>query len=271
MMRKRLFYDKVTFTSDTDDITVIQPRYIEEIHVSLDVTQTGATSPSLSDILSVLDTAQVKLTGRIITELSGRDILAYNCLVRNRSVKYTVPTADTELGRVEGLAIPLQLAPGDHVLSVRFLHGSVSTITSEKLSFSTLENDDARTRTHVEMPNFSFTPPSTAAYNTALDVSFAGLVTGFLIYSPTIPTTSSDTATVKKVRLKVGGDIVYEDNWNNLAAQTFYPEDSTLRALLDNYIYLDMSDGPVEAGNRIEVEIYSDDTNTVKIIPIVRV
>lgn len=271
MMRKRLFYDRVSFTADTDDITIIQPRYIHEIHVSLQCLQNGATAPTLADILSVINKVQVKLTGKIVTELSGQDILAYNAIAQNRSVKYLVPAADNELGLVEGLAIPLALAAGAHVLSIRFLHTSVATIDTEKLSFSTLESDKALARTHVEMPSFTFTPPSTGAFNTALDATFDGLVTGFLIYSTTIPTTSADTATVRKLRIKVGGDIIYEDNWNNLAAQTHYPEDSTLRAICDNYVYLDFSDDPIAKGARVEIEIYSDDTNTVKIIPVIRV
>jgi len=269
MFKKRLFYDKVSFTADTDDITIIQPRYIHEIHVSLQCLQNGATSPTLEQILSMISKAQVKLTGKIVTELSGRDILAYNCLVQNRSIKYILPTADNEYGYVEGLAIPLHLAPGEHVLSVRFLYASHATRDTEKLSFSTLEADVPIERAHVEIPSFSFTPPSTGAYNTALDVSFGGNVVGFLIYSTTIPTTTATTTTVAKLRIKAGGDIIYEDNWAGLAAQTFYPEESTLRSVLDNYVYLDFSKQPIPAGTRVELEIYSDDTNTVKILPII--
>jgi len=271
MIRKRLFYDKVTFTADTDDITIIQPRYIHDIDISFTCLQNGATSPTLADILSVISKVQVKLTGKIVTELSGQDILAYTCLVEQKSPKYTIPTADNEYGRVEGLILPLRLRPGEHTLSVRFFHESVSTIDTEKLSFATLEADEVLEDRHIEMPTFNFTPPSTGAYNTALDVSFAGDLTGFLVYSTTIPTTTADTATVKKLRIKVGGDIVFEDIWENLSAQTPYPEDSTLRSILDNYIFIDLRKAPIAAGSRVEIEIWSDDTNTVKIIPIIRV
>ena len=271
MIRKRLFYDGVSFTADTDDITIIQPRYIDALHISLSCLQNGATAPSLSDILSILNKVQVKLTGKIVTELTGQDILAYNCLVENRSIKYLVPANDNELGLVEGLKLPLQLARGEHILSVRFLHSSVSTVDTEKLSFSTLESDEALAERHIEMPTFSFTPPSTGSYNIAMDSTFGGDVIGFLVYSTTIPTTTSTTTTVAKVRIKVGGDIVFEDNWNNLSAQTFYPEESTLRSILDNYVFIDFRKAPISAGARTEFEVYSDDTNNVKIIPVILV
>ena len=271
MMRKRLFYDKVSFTADTDDITIIQPRYIHDITIGLHVLQNGATSPTLADILSVLARAQVKLTGRIVTEMTGQDILAYNCLVENRSIKYIVPTADNENGIVDGLALPLRLAPGEHVLSVRFLHSSVSTIDTEKLTFATLESDEALEGAHVEVPLYTFTPPSTGAYNTALDSTFDGPLHGILLYSTTIPTTTATTTSCAKLRIKAGGDIVWEGTWNEMSSQTYYPEDSTLRSILDNYVYLDFSKAPIPAGTRVEIEVYSDDTNDVKILPIVRV
>ena len=271
MLRKRLFYDNVSFTADTDDIQIIQPRYIHAINVSMRMLQNGATAPTFADMLSVLDKMQVKLTGKTVTELSAQDILALNCLVQNRSIKFIVPSADNEYGYVEGLSVPLALPAGEHILSVRFLHNSVSTIDTEKLSFSTLESDEPIEEKHYEFPTFNFTPPSTGAYNTALDVKYTAEVHGFLIYSTTIPTASATTTTVAKLRMKVEGDIVYEDNWHGLSSQTFYPEDSTLRGILDNYVFLNFSKAPIEPEKRVELEIYSDDTNAVKIIPILRV
>jgi len=271
MIRKRLFYDGVSFTADTDDIQIIQPRYIEAIDIGLHVLQNGATAPSLSEILGILSKIQVKLTGKIVTELTGAELLAYNCLVENRSIKYIVPSADNEHGFVDGLSLPLKLAPGAHVLSVRFLYSSNAKIDTEKLSFSTLESDTVLSRAMIQMPSYSFTPPSTGAYNTALDATFAGTLIGFLMYSTTIPTSSATTTSLAKLRLKVGGDIVYEDNWQGLASQTFYPEESTLRGILDNYIFLDFRKDPIPAGARVEVQVYSDDTNAVKIIPILQV
>jgi len=271
MIKKRLFYDNVSFTADTDDITIIQPRYIDSFNVSLRILQNGATSPTLSEMLGILAKMQIKLTGKIVTELTGQDILAYNCLVQNRSIKYIVPTADNENGLVEGLFVPLRLSPGAHVLSVRYLYSSNAKIDTEKLSFSTLESDEALATAHIEIPSFSFTPPSTGAYNTALDATFGGAVKGFLLYSTTIPTTSATTTTLAKLRIKAGGDIVYEDNLHGLASQSFYPEDSTLRSICDNYVYVDFSKAPIPAGTRVELEVYSDDTNTVRIMPVIEV
>jgi len=237
----------------------------------LEVTQTGTTSPSLSDMLSVINKVQVKLTGRTVTELSGQDILAYNVLVDGREPLYLVPAGDTQLGTVSGLRIPVTLPTGVGTLSVRFLHTSVSTITSEKLTLATLECDTPLEEGHYEIPTFDFTPPSTGAFNTALDSSFGGNCIGFLIYSTTIPTQTDDTATVREVRILLGGEIAYEGNIHDIRSDARYPADATLRSITDNYIFLDFRKSPIPADTRIELQIKSDDTNAVRILPIIKV
>ena len=268
---KRLIRNRVAFTEDTDDILVVQPRYIHAIDLGLEMNQTGTVAPSLSDMLSVLNKVQVKLSGRIVTEISGQDLLAYNVLVDGREPLYNVPAADTELGYVSGLRIPMSLPTGEHVLAIRFLHGTVATVTSEKLTMATLEYAEALETTHYEIPTFSFTPPSTGAFNTAVDTTYAGTVHGFLIYSPTIPTSTADTATVREVRLYVDGEMVFEGTIHDLRADARFPADSTLRSITDNYLFLDFSKAPIEAGRRVELQIKSDDTNEIRILPIIKV
>ena len=184
---------------------------------------------------------------------------------------YMTTTNDNDLGMIAGLRLPLQLAPGEHVLSVRFSHTSVSTIDTEKLTFSTLEAEETLAEKHVEMPTFDFTPPSTGAFNTALDTTFAGDVAGLLLYGTTIPTTTSDTATIREVRLLIGGEIAYEGTFEDLHADAHYPADSTLRSITDNYLWLDFTRSPIAAGSRIELQIKSDDTNAIRIIPVILV
>ncbi len=268
---KRLIRNRVAFTEDTDDILIVQPRYIHAIDVGLEVLQNGATAPSLSDILSVINKVQVKLSGRITTEMSGQDLLAYNVLVDGREPLYLVPANDNELGYVSGLRIPMALPTGEHVLAIRFLHTSVATVDTEKLTMATLEYPEAIERAHYEIPTFSFTPPSTGAFNTAVDTTYGGALHGFLIYSPTIPTATSDTATVREVRVYVDGEMTFEGTIHDLRSEARYPADATLRSITDNYIYIDFSKAPIEAGRRIELQIKSDDTNEIRILPIIRV
>ena len=270
-MYKRLIRNRVSFTTDTDDILIVQPRYIHSFDIGLEMLQNGATAPSLSDMLSVLNKVQVKLTGRTVTEMSGQDILAYNVLVDGREPLYLVPANDNELGVISGLRIPVTLPTGVGTLSVRFLHTSVSTIDTEKLTLATLESEEVLEEGHYEVPTFDFTPPSTGAFNTALDSSFGGRVIGFLIYSTTIPTQTSDVATVREVRILLGGEIAFEGNIQDLRADARYPADATLRSITDNYIFLDFRKSPIPPDTRIELQIKSDDTNAVRILPIIKV
>lgn len=270
-IKKRLIRDEVSFTTDTDDILIDQPRYIDSFDIALDYLQNGTTAPTLADALGIIESVQVKLGGRIITELSGTDLLALNALMLGREIKYIVPAGDNQAGTIEGLRLPVWLTPSELSLAIRFNKGSVATIDTEQLTFSVLEADEPLRDRHLEMPRFSFTPPSTGTFNTALDTSFAGDLIGLLVYSTTIPTTTNDNASVAKLRLKVDGDIVYEGNWLEMSADTTYPGDSTLKGIVDNYVFLDFRRQPYPAGSSIAVDVESDDTNIVRIIPIVAV
>jgi len=268
---KRLIRNRVSFTEDTDDILIVQPRYIYAFDIGLECLQNGATAPTLSEIAGIIDKMQVKLSGKIVTEVSGADLLALNCLYLGKEPLYLVPANDNELGYISGLRLPISLPAGEHVLSVRFTYGSAATRDTEKLTLATVEYETAIEEGHIEIPSYAYTPPSTGSFNTALSSTFHGAVEGFLIYSTTIPTATSDVATVREVRIKVEGDIKYEGTIHDIRADAPYPADSTLRSITDNYLFLDFSKAPIEPGAKVELEIKSDDTNAVRILPIIRV
>jgi len=274
VVKRRLLRDEVSFTADTDDILIVNPRYIDSINIGLDLLQNGATSPTLATMLDTLDTIQVKLGGRIITELTGEELFALNNLWLGKSIISVVPTADNESGSIQGLSIPLWLSPTEESLAIRFAYGTVATTDNEQLTFSVREADEPIKPAHVEIKRFEFTPPSTGAYNTALETTFTGDLIGLMIYSTTIPTTTNDNASAAKVRILVDGDLAWEGNWLEMKADAkrgAYDGDSTNRAILDNYVWLDFEDQPIKAGARIEIQIYSDDTNTVTLHPVIQV
>jgi len=268
---KRLLKTREAFTTDTDDILIVQPRYLYAFDIGLECLQNGTTAPTLSEIAGIINKVQVKLSGKIITEVSGVDLLAFNCLVLGKEPLYTISANDNEYNYLHGLKLPVSLPTGEHVLSIRFLYGSATTRDNEKLTLATEEYETAIEEKRYEIPTFSWTPPSTGSFNTALDTTFAGDVEGFLIYSTTIPTTTSNTATVRELRLVLNGEIAYEGTIDDLRSDAAYPADETLRSICDNYIFLDFRKSPIPSGTRIEVQIKSDDTNSVRILPIVRV
>ena len=92
-----------------------------------------------------------------------------------------------------------------------------------------------------------------------------------LIYSTTIPTATADTATVRELRILMNGEMVYEGTIEDIRSDARYPADSTLRSITDNYLYIDFTKSPIEAGARVEVQIKSDDTNEVRILPVIKV
>ena len=259
------------FSADTDDIEILYERYIHEMQFGIVFQQTGTTAPTLSEALGVLSKMEVKLRGTTITEISGQDLLALNCLFFQHEPLYSLPSADTEYGYIQGLRLPITIPAGSGTLAYRLFYSAQSTITNVRLNIVRVESDDVLEPGIYAIKRFDFTPPSTGAENIALDTSFDGDLHGMLIYSTTVPTASSTNATVKKIIMEVGTREVIKSTIFDLRSSVEYPHDSTVRGIVDNYILLDFRRSPIAAGERIRLKIVSDDTNAVKIIPILKI
>jgi len=258
------------FTADTDDIEILYERYIHEMQFGINFQQTGATAPTLSEALGVLSKIEVKLRGVTITEITGQDLMALNCLFFQHEPLYSLPSADTEYGYIEGLRLPITIPAGQGTLAYRLFYSAPTNITNMRLNIVRVESDDVLEPGIYAIKRFDYTPPSTGAENIALDTAFDGDLHGMLIYSTTVPSASSYNATVRKIILEAGTTELVETTIGDLRASVEYPHDSTIRSIVDNYLLLDFRRSPVPAGTRIRLKIVSDDTNSVKIIPILK-
>ncbi len=269
-LKNRLIGDRKTFAADTDDVQIVQPRYIKNLNFALLAAEVGAVAVTLPELLSLLASVQIKEGGTIITEMSATDILAYNILKEGNEPIYLLPAADTQKALIYGLDIPIHRSPTSEVLAYRGGFLANAKIGSATLSVMTQEYDGEIEPGRIAIPRFNFTPPSTGAYNIAVDSTFDGDVIGLLLMSTTIPTAISLTTSLAKIRLTVEGVITNELRWENLNNTNKYPGDSTLRGIIDNYAYLNMEEEPIPKGSRIEIGVFSDDTQPIRILPVIR-
>ena len=258
------------FTADTDDIEILYERYIHELQFGITFQQTGTTAPTLSEALGVLSKIEIKLRGAVITEITGQDLMAFDCLFLGHEPLYSLPSADTEYGYIEGLRLPLTIPAGAGTLAYRLFYTAQTPITNYKINICRVESEEVLEEGIYAIKRFDFTPPSTGAENIALDTTFDGDLHAFLIYSTTIPTASSTNATVKKIILERGTTQIMKSTIFDLRTAVEYPRDSTIRGVVDNYILIDLRKNPIPAGERVRLKIVSDDTNAVRIIPITK-
>ena len=258
------------FDADTDDIEILYERYIHEFQIGIKFQQNGATSPTIDEVLEVLSRIEVKLRGSVISEITGNDLLALDCLYFQHEPYYVLPTADNEYGYIEGLRLPLTIPAGSGTLAYRLFYEAPTTLDNVQLNIVRLESAEVIEPGIYAIKRFDFTPPSTGAENIALDTSFDGDLHALLLYSTTVPSTSSTNATVKKIILERGTEQLMKTTIHDLRTAVEYPHDSTLRGLVDNYLLIDLRKNPIAAGERVRLKIVSDDTNSVKIIPILK-
>jgi hypothetical protein len=146
-------------------------------------------------------------------------------------------------------------------------------VDTEKLTIIGEYQDEALTAPPLRLLRYNFTPPSTGAMNKALDTIATGTIDKFLIRSYTVPTDSSDNATVDELELWVGGDLKTRTNVWQMYTPIEYVDNvngTATSKIINNWLVLDMKDGPITAGSKYEIYIKSDDTNAVRIIPIER-
>lgn len=270
MQKRRILRDRATFTSSTDDIKIVAPLNIRSIRFATDVLQNGVTAPTLATLLTQVDPFQIKLAGETIVEASYTDLLALDCLKNAKEPLYVIPAGDNQVALAPAVEVPLNLAAGEAEIAVRAAYTALTTVDTEKLSITVVEQDEGLEGGHLEVARYNFTPPSTGAYNVVLDSTFKGALEGILIFSTTIPTASANTLSARKVRIRTAGGITIEELFTSIQADAQYPGDTTLRAVLDNYALLKLEPA-VAAGTRVEISVLSDDTNTVRLLPILRV
>lgn len=268
---RKLLEESFLFNEDTPDKEILYERYIHQLLFGLVFKQTGTTAPSLSDVFSVLSKIELKLRGTTITEVTAQDLAVIDWFLFKKEPLYSLPSADGEYGYVQGLILPVTVPAGSGTLAYRLYYTAPSTITDYRISIERIDSDDVLEPGIYAIKRFDYTPPSTGTENIAIDTSFDGDLIAMLIYSPTIPTASSNSATVKKIILEEEGAEMIKDTIYTLRTDIEYPKDSTLRGICDNYIFLDFRRSPIARGRRIRLKIVSDDTNTCKIIPILKI
>lgn len=269
--RRRPLYDRRTFTSSTSDEKIEQPRNLVGLEVTVNQLQNGATAPTLATGLGTLDLFQLRRNGVLVTEMEYAAALAYNILAMGNEPISVVSVSDNDNQTLPAVRLPINAPAGGDTWAWRGIYASVSTVDTQQLTVEAVEQDAGLEGGVYYIPRYVYTPAASGNYLRALNTSFPGALTGLMVFSTTIPLISSLNTSARKIRVKAAGEIQVEALWAALQATNKYPGDSGLRGVVDNYAYLSLENDPIPANTGIEVEVYADDTNAVRLYPVVRV
>jgi len=264
----KLMQDNEPFTASSQDIRILQANNIKAFQFTLIGKQTGTASFTISDILGVLAKIQLKIGGDVISELSAKEFYIWNIIRNSMLPDVVLPIADGDFGIIPSVVIPVNHAPTQAEMAMRLVYSPLANFTDTALSIEILETKENLKEPEIMFQKYTFTPPSTGAYNILLDSVFGNNVIGFLIFSTTIPTATANVASCRKMKLRIGTDNVYENTWNGMTDNVRYNIASELQALIKNYAFLNFEDTPITKGIEIQIQVESDDLNPIEVIVI---
>jgi hypothetical protein len=270
-----LLADNSALTADTEDLTIHRPKYLHQLVLSLYGENTAASSVSWGSLLGLVGKLTLKLNGVAKIDVKGSDLFALaNYLLGVRPLGISSGSSTDNPCRVMGIPVPVALPSGPETLTYKISVGTVSGLDTTKYTLLAEYADATIAAPPYTITTYDYTPPSTGALNKALSTTTKGTLDGILMYATTVPTSTSNTKTIDKVEVRVGGIVQLSDAWESLRAAVqcgSVPADTVSEGILDNYVFLDLRGDPIPAGSDVDVYINSGDTNAVRLITVERV
>jgi hypothetical protein len=266
MVKKCLFeLDEVAFIADINPTDLPTP--VQDLLVGIRAQTTAAASIAGTTVLNTISLLRVFVGGNLLQEITGEEILAYNVLALNNIPrKINSGAVATNPAVLQGLKLPLQIPAGKKA-QIQVVYASQTNVGSGVLAVH-IQQLDKLGGPMQGMLRKPITPTQTGAFARAIDISVAGAkIAGLLCYSTTIPVTTAITTSLHKLRLIVAGALHSEYSWMNMGAGNLLTGgDADIDGAIDNYRWLPFEE-PLPADD-VKVDIYADDTNSVRIIPL---
>lgn len=257
---------------------------VEFLELGYYAEETGTTAVTVANLLSatagLLSALKIwKDAKTMIINVNGADLYALNALMLG-NYAHTMVGGGTQYDRtrVSGLKVPLNLPKPLNVNAqhkVDFERTAVSAGVVEALTC--VAKTGHNKPKYLSYQAVTYTPASATAWLPAEVGIPDGDLLGILFNSiTTIPVAGADTCTLDQIRLKIGGTVIEETNWEALEAGRktgahYTIESPASFAILDNYVFWDFRENPYPAGVSKTLQFYGGDTNSIRIVPIVQV
>jgi len=277
MRKSRLIFDDESFTADTDLKAAQADQYVDGLAIGLSAQMTAASAVSAESVLGVLSTIEVRRLGSPVINISAQDLLAINTLFLGKSpLTLKASAATNAITSIRGLWLPLRQPPTPHGGVVyKFYYTSVSGVDTEKLTVAEIYSEKTYQPTYFHAVKMPGTTAATTGYGNIQYPTVVGDLVAIVFYSTTIPTQTSDAATVQKVKVYVEGVEQVERTWLDMrgdATKGMQPAvfgDPGNATIIDNYALINFEDDPIPAGATVKVDVNAGVANEAyTVIPI---
>jgi len=277
MFQKRLIYEEEAFTASLPLEALTAGRYIHKLFIALKGEMTAAVAVAAGTFADVLNPFEVRLLGSPIIYIRGSDLLALNQLGFGKiPLTLKAGAATDNRVRLYGLEVPIQQpARPSGALAIKCNRVAVSGVDSETITIAELSSDVTIKPKYMHFVEIPYTLAAATGYGNFIDLPQPGDLHGILFWSTTIPTVTSDTVSIEKVMVVIGGSRAFETHWFEMKADSRIGsgiagyEDPGDVSFIDNYAYLDLSDDPIPAAETVTLDIYAGVAgDAIRIIPV---
>jgi hypothetical protein len=274
LQQSRLIYNEEGFTSSKDLENLTAGRYVDRLTISLKGEMTAGSAVTPATMSNLLNPLEVRLLGSPVIYLRGSDIWALNVLVLKKNpLTIVAGNATDNRTRIMGLEVPIQQpARGAGELTIKANRVAVSGVDTETITIAEITSDTALAPEYYHLVEIPVTTASSTGWGNFIDLPQPGRLMGILLYSTTIPTTTSDTATISEVMVVVNGSRAYHRRWLEIKADAAThdtlasPADASF---IDNYAYIDFSKDPIPADAEVRLDINAGvASEAIRVIPV---
>jgi len=217
----------------------------------------------VESLLGLINPIEVRLRGSPIVSIRAQELLALNCLWLGKSPLTLVAGAVTDnQTKVMGLELPLWLPKLPWgAITYRFVYNAVSGVDTETLTVAEIYSDKVLKDKYLHAVELPGTTLATTGFGTRMNINVIGDLIGILFYSTTIPTVTSEVATIQDVDIYLDGVKEISRSWQELHAEAASGMQAAVfgspgdRSLIDNYAWLDLSRDPIPKATPCEVDI----------------
>jgi hypothetical protein len=279
MPRKLFLTNRKTFSADTDDIDLTADVPIGALNIAFDCLQNGATAPTLANLIEVINDVYVKDGGAAFTDIDFTELFVLNELLLAHRPFKLLGGGDNYAAYLDAVKVPCNLPAGSKGrFQIKCTYTGHATVDTIALTITAEQGPvigalKGLITGRCAFKQFAKTPSATGwTEESKVALPTKGRLLALLAYGTTIPgtTTMVTSASLYESKITVGGvDYRYYNIAERFADVEKLSEDSTLLAILDNYILYDFRDDPIDLAGIVKFEWNAGTADAVRLVAVV--
>lgn len=265
------------FTASIPERQLLRKKpFLEKFVLSLKGDLAAASTVAIETFLTVLDKFVVKRGNQTLIQLNGKDLVALQAFLTKSSPKIFEGAAGED-DKVLGIIVPVHERMAEDVsYSWSATRKAVVNVSGEVLEVAADWDDEVRAdRRFILVEQPVTLPAGTGLTSLNLIVPKVGELLGLVLFLSTVPSSTTDTGSIQRLKLTIDGVVESQYNLASMASLADYlllkPTDP-LFDTLNNYYFIDFRESPINAVERdigfiVDVQTASD---PIRLIPVLQ-